>query len=295
MSRGWGEEDDSIFLVRFTLIVVVVQWRQRNYARTKLLFCLLCCTLTILFFMHIILPSPPANSKSCRRQSCLISLSDYPCLWDNRDIHSLSTKKHFKRSGVLYRFYDRTNTCTVKWRAKREKIWIRTLLVDKKGFSSMTETMIGQNQIIEAFASSCKLANWNGAWFAAAMTTCISKLLRRYTRVARLGSEKTDSAINLLCLMSFLTSFSFKRAGGIKEPSMHLYSLKHFFQIFWQEVPRFFVSFNNALIMSWHWTMTLTPIHIFNHTFTLGVKPFPVKKLTLFVNFNALKLKRLRS
>lgn len=57
------------------------------------------------------------------------------------------------------------------------------------------------------------------------MTTCISKLLRRYTGVARLGSEKTDSVINLLCLMSFLTSFSFKRAGGIKEPGIHLYSL----------------------------------------------------------------------
>ena len=225
MSRGWGGEGDSIFLGRFTLIVVVVQWRQRNYARTKLLFCLSYCTLTILYFMHIILPSPPANSKSCRRQSCLISLSDYPCLWDNRDIHSLSTKKHFKRSGVLYRFYDRTNT--VKWRAKREKSWIRTLLVDKKGFSPMTETMIGQNQIIEAFVSSCKLANWNGAWSAPAMTTCIPKLLRRYTGVARSGSEKTDSVINLLCLMSFVTSFSFKRAGGIKEPGMHLYSLKH--------------------------------------------------------------------
>ena len=158
----------------------------------------------------------------------------------------------------------------------------------------MTETMIGQNQIIEAFVSSCKLANWNGAWSAAAMTTCISKLLRRYTGVACLGSEKTDSVINLLCLMSFLTSFSFKGAGGIKEPGMHLYRLKHFFRIFWQEVPRFFVSFNNALFMSWHWTMTLTPIQIFSHTFTLGVKPFRVKKFTLCVNFNALKLKRLR-
>ena len=64
---------------------------------------------------------------------------------------------HQKKTSKEAKFY--AGFMIVPTRHKREKSWIRTLLVDKKGFSSITETMIGQNQIIEAFISSCKLAN----------------------------------------------------------------------------------------------------------------------------------------